>query len=61
MNLGLLAAEKNVDRQTDKQSHRQDSCFISIDIRTTTCSKIFKNKKDRLTKTKQNDNNKSGS
>ena len=28
MYLGLLVAEKNVHRQT----HRQDSCFISIDI-----------------------------
>ena len=28
MKLGLLVAGKNVDRQT----HRQDSCFISIDI-----------------------------
>ena len=28
MKLGLLVAEKNVDRQTDTQ----DSCFISIDL-----------------------------
>ena len=31
MELGLLVAEKNVDRQTDKPTDRQDSCFISID------------------------------
>ena len=29
MKLGLLVAEKNVNRQTN----RQDSCFISIDLR----------------------------
>ena len=28
MNLGLLVALENMDTQT----HRQDSCFISIDI-----------------------------
>ena len=32
MKLGLLVAEKNVDRQTDRHTHRQDSCFISIDL-----------------------------
>ena len=36
MKLGLLVAEKNVDRQTnrqtDRQTDRQDSCFISIDV-----------------------------
>ena len=30
MKLGLLVAEKNVDRQT--YTHTQDSCFISIDM-----------------------------
>jgi len=28
MTLGLLVASENVDRHT----HRQDSCFISIDV-----------------------------
>ena len=31
MKLGLLVAEKNVDRQTNTHTDRQDSCFISID------------------------------
>ena len=31
MKLGLLVAEKNVDRQTHKHTNTQDSYFISID------------------------------
>ena len=32
MNLGLLVALENADKQTDTHTDRQDSCFISIDI-----------------------------
>ena len=30
MELGLLMASENVNRQTDRQTDTQDSCFISI-------------------------------
>ena len=31
MTLGLLVASENANRQTEKHTNRQDSCFISID------------------------------
>ena len=31
MKVGLLMASENDNRQTDRQTDRQDSCFISID------------------------------